>query len=524
MTKDIQRAFDCGAAFCKGLAFFREGRLAQDASRWITVHPGGKGTKANGEKRRGTPALIDDESGRILGGMGGKFTGLTLGEMKRSFTGPKRTAAQAKAQEEAARAKAQAAPTAPVAPAAAAGVGTVPGAAAQRKKELRAFAEKPENAEAIKALTGKYSAAELIKIGEKHGIDLSREGGATLTAAALVQHLGAEQATALVTKANARAAAASKAASTRKETAEKKARQEAEKKEASALDRAREAAKTASIPKDHARLQTPAKVVRETTRAVLIESDGQEMWLPKSQATVTGGYAIAVSDWAHREKGLRTSEVSAEYQEKEVARKRRQEEERAAALARIEAERPAAEAAEAARREELRRRAVAEKAARRARLEAARAEIQRVGEKEYEAAHPNWHWDIFHPEDVAAKRASEAAIAKARASSGIPEDRFDSLIKSGREWSSPDGTKKRTYFEADDVARAMGIKFVQDPVTKKMKACDGEGYPVSNNKTFSLLNGLSKVFLDHADGRFKQASGYGAPRLFSFSSDKPKWA
>lgn len=476
MKKDIQRAFDCGAAFCKGLAFFREGRLAQDASRWITVYPGGKGTKANGEKRRGTPALIDSESGRILGGMGGKFTGLTLGEMKRSFTGPKRTAAQAKAQEEAARAKAQAAPTAPVAPAVAAGVGTVPGAAAQRKKELRAFAEKPENAEAIKALTGKYSAAELIKIGEKHGIDLSREGGATLTAAALVQHLGAGQATALVTKANARAAAASKAASTRKENAEKK--------ENAAIERAREASKAASIPKDHARLQTPAKVVKETDRAVQIDADGQNVWLPKSQATVIDGYAVAVSDWARQNKGLQTAELSSSHQANLEAMKSRQE---------------------------------AERAERRERIEAARREA-REARAAAEAKRPRQPERTLYPWDT------REAIAKARASSGIPEDRFDSLMESGREWSSPDETRKRTYFGAEDVARAMGIQFVQDPVTKKLKACDSDGDPVSRNKTLGLLASLDKVFLDHADGKFKQASfGYGPPHAFSFS-DKPEWA
>lgn len=39
-----------------------------DGERWITVHP-------NGKENKGSPVKIDDETGEVLAGMGGKFTG-----------------------------------------------------------------------------------------------------------------------------------------------------------------------------------------------------------------------------------------------------------------------------------------------------------------------------------------------------------------------------------------------------------------------------------------------------------------
>ena len=50
--------------------------LAMD-SRWITVKP-------NGEENKGTPVKID-ESGRIEAGMGGKFNGTKINEVRKSF-------------------------------------------------------------------------------------------------------------------------------------------------------------------------------------------------------------------------------------------------------------------------------------------------------------------------------------------------------------------------------------------------------------------------------------------------------
>ncbi|MDD0824651.1 DUF5710 domain-containing protein [Mannheimia sp. AT1] len=49
--------------------------------KWITVKP-------NGEKGKGTPVKIDDE-GRIIAGMGGKFKGEKINEIRKGFNGPK---------------------------------------------------------------------------------------------------------------------------------------------------------------------------------------------------------------------------------------------------------------------------------------------------------------------------------------------------------------------------------------------------------------------------------------------------
>lgn len=82
---------------------------AQDEEQWITVHPGGTGPKADGSgNKKGTPVLIEGTTGEIKAGMGGKFNGERIGEIRKDFTGPKTpTAAQRAAQQEAQK-KAQA--------------------------------------------------------------------------------------------------------------------------------------------------------------------------------------------------------------------------------------------------------------------------------------------------------------------------------------------------------------------------------------------------------------------------------
>ena len=82
---------DAGEAFA--------GRIVFDEAKWITVHPNGKGYNNNGEKIKGTPILIDSESGAVLGGAGGKFTGKHISEM------PKRGANAIQAQHDIARAQ-----------------------------------------------------------------------------------------------------------------------------------------------------------------------------------------------------------------------------------------------------------------------------------------------------------------------------------------------------------------------------------------------------------------------------------
>ena len=74
--------------------------MALDESKWITVHPGGKGMKKDGSgEKGGTPVLIDDATGEIKGGMGGKYTGQRIHEIRKDFVGPKSPTAAQKEQQ-----------------------------------------------------------------------------------------------------------------------------------------------------------------------------------------------------------------------------------------------------------------------------------------------------------------------------------------------------------------------------------------------------------------------------------------
>ncbi len=53
---------------------------ATDAPKWITVHPHGKGPTASGENAKGSPVLLEEETGEVLGGMGGKYNGVHISE------------------------------------------------------------------------------------------------------------------------------------------------------------------------------------------------------------------------------------------------------------------------------------------------------------------------------------------------------------------------------------------------------------------------------------------------------------
>lgn len=73
LARQLGKAFRLGYAFSRGQSY-RKG-IAQDEAKWITVHPNGKGMTKTGDKAKGQPVLIDGETGEVLGGMGGKFTG-----------------------------------------------------------------------------------------------------------------------------------------------------------------------------------------------------------------------------------------------------------------------------------------------------------------------------------------------------------------------------------------------------------------------------------------------------------------
>ena len=70
-AKRLGRAFKMGMAFAKGRNHVEAANMAMD--RWITIHPFGKGRNADFAR-----IFINDETGIIETGAGGKFNGKTL--------------------------------------------------------------------------------------------------------------------------------------------------------------------------------------------------------------------------------------------------------------------------------------------------------------------------------------------------------------------------------------------------------------------------------------------------------------
>lgn len=60
-----------------------------DGDSWITVHP-------NGKENKGTPVKLDEATGEVKAGMGGKFNGQKISEARKNFTGPRITQSQRK--------------------------------------------------------------------------------------------------------------------------------------------------------------------------------------------------------------------------------------------------------------------------------------------------------------------------------------------------------------------------------------------------------------------------------------------
>lgn len=56
--------------------------ITADADKWITVKP-------NGSENKGAHVKIDNETGEVKAGMGGKFNGQRISEVRKDFTGPK---------------------------------------------------------------------------------------------------------------------------------------------------------------------------------------------------------------------------------------------------------------------------------------------------------------------------------------------------------------------------------------------------------------------------------------------------
>ena len=74
-ARRLGNAFRLGVIYATGIT------AAMDEAKWITVHPNGTGANAKGDPIKGRPVLIDSDTGEILGGAGGKFTGRHISAM-----------------------------------------------------------------------------------------------------------------------------------------------------------------------------------------------------------------------------------------------------------------------------------------------------------------------------------------------------------------------------------------------------------------------------------------------------------
>lgn len=155
--KRIALAFALGRAFGLGRAFARLHGLAQDADKWITVHP-------NGPENKGTPVRIDADTGEIKAGMGGKFNGQKLSEARKDFTGPRVTGEQrktAKSNSDAEAKKAAEAKKKAEAEAKKASEGSVK--VAKKDTHIYDFGEKIEGAKKFLGLGGNWTSGDIAK-------------------------------------------------------------------------------------------------------------------------------------------------------------------------------------------------------------------------------------------------------------------------------------------------------------------------------------------------------------------------
>lgn len=255
--KNPEKAHGLGAAFRAGLAFANGHQLAQDAARWITVFP-------NGRQNDGRPAIIDSETGKVLGGMGGKFNGENIQSVRKEFR-------QAKPQK------------------------------AFSKAEIRAFAEQPEAKAVVDRLLKKHSRNEIVaELATKAGVNITNQGSANLAATEYVMGVGVDKVRQMLDESDSRSGRAKKAAETRRKNASEKA--------ASQLEDAKKALETTEIPDNFGRVSEPVKIKKETEKAVQIDSGNGYVWLPKSQVKVfEGRYVIAMSDWIGKRHGIELS-------------------------------------------------------------------------------------------------------------------------------------------------------------------------------------------------------------------------
>jgi len=269
----------------KRMAMDYAAQLASD-NKWITVKP-------NGPDHKGTPVEIDD-SGRVTKGMGGKFKGEKIGEVRKDFSGPHTPTGEQK--------QAANKPTGFPFP----------------TRVSKPPAPKLDDAQ-------RERLAQSQELWQKYGE--KKEGGRGLFKASArsgeLDHLWGEYEAPIL---------AAKTAQAKKQAASAKAKEtlRAKKAEAEAKAQSEADATPYETPAGHESLTKPLKIERETDKAYGVRNqayhdaletfhydpkeltpeerdlltDGQSLrWIPKSVAGVHGQHIRSMTDWFAQKEG-----------------------------------------------------------------------------------------------------------------------------------------------------------------------------------------------------------------------------
>ena len=166
------------------------------------------------------------------------------------------------------------------------------------KAEVRAFAAQPEAADVLQKLLSLYSRDDIVdKLAPEHGVQIKYRNSANLAATEFVMGVGLDKAREIVDKKQSRVSSSQKAAETRKRNLAAKAENE--------FKSAQDAAMSEEIPDDFGRLLTPLRVKNSTAKAVQVEINGINSWLPTSQVKLyEGKYVIGMADWLAQRNGV----------------------------------------------------------------------------------------------------------------------------------------------------------------------------------------------------------------------------
>lgn len=322
-----------------------------DGDKWITVHPNGKDSK-------GSPVKIDEVTSEIKAGMGGKFNGDKITEIRKDFTGPK-TPRDLKERREAAE-KANGSPQPSSWGSEKSGSGSL------SNDELRAF---KSNIDEFGKQPGIQEKANALEIENKDFERLVNDLGLSWThyslvgtnrkKIALIHDVPEDRLTEAIANLKKKAASKAKSLETRRANAQAKA------------EAAIKGAKEHPIPSSYGRPTgvdgevSPLKVVGKTDKAFKVDMPSYggmayTKWIPKSQCVEKDGYIAGVSEWFAKkerievtrsedhEKNLRAMYERRDQERREAAREyeRRMEREEVERIAKARADEDAKAKAE----------------------------------------------------------------------------------------------------------------------------------------------------------------------------------